>query len=257
MRRYNNIERGFRGSRADNEYMLIFPAIDLYGGEAVRLLRGDYDKKTVYSTNPLAVARDFAAAGAEWVHLVDLEGARDGTAPAYELICRIKAETGLRCEVGGGIRDISAVRRYLDAGIDRVILGTAAVTDPDFLREAARLYGEQIAVGVDLRDGYVAIKGWTETTERSALDFCREAERIGVGTLICTDISRDGAMRGTNRELYRMLSEQTGMNIIASGGVSGMDDIHALRALGLYGAIVGRGYYTGDISLEEAIGAAR
>ena len=224
--------------------MLIFPAIDLYGGEAVRLLRGDYDKKTVYSTNPLAVARDFAAAGAEWVHLVDLEGARDGTAPAYELICRI-------------IRDISAVRRYLDAGIDRVILGTAAVTDPDFLREAARLYGEQIAVGVDLRDGYVAIKGWTETTERSALDFCREAERIGVGTLICTDISRDGAMRGTNRELYRMLSEQTGMNIIASGGVSGMDDIHALRALGLYGAIVGRAYYTGDISLEEAIGAAR
>ena len=224
--------------------MLIFPAIDLYGGEAVRLLRGDYDKKTVYSTDPLAVARDFAAAGAEWVHLVDLEGARDGTAPAYELICRIKAETGLRCEVGGGIRDISAVRRYLDAGIDRVILGTAAVTDPDFLREAARLYGEQIAVGVDLRDGYVAIKGWTETTERSALDFCREAERIGV-------------MRGTNRELYRMLSEQTGMNIIASGGVSGMDDIHALRALGLYGAIVGRAYYTGDISLEEAIGAAR
>lgn len=195
--------------------MLIFPAIDLYGGEAVRLLRGDYDKKTVYSTDPLAVARDFAAAGAGMGCIsLTLRAPRDGNgSPHTELICRIKAETGLRCEVGGGIRDISAVRRYLDAGIDRVILGTAAVTDPDFLREAARLYGEQIAVGVDLRDGYVAIKGWTETTERSALDFCREAERIGVGTLICTDISRDGAMRGTNRELYRMLSEQTGMTL--------------------------------------------
>lgn len=237
--------------------MLIFPAIDLLGGEAVRLLRGDYNEKTVYSTDPVSVAEDFASAGAEWIHLVDLEGARDGTAPAYELICRIKERTGLRCEVGGGIRDICTVERYLGAGIDRVILGTAAVTDRGFLREAAGRYGDKIAVGIDLRDGFVAIKGWTETTELSALEFCREAESIGVGTVICTDISRDGAMRGTNRELYRTLSSELGMNIIASGGVSSMDDVRALRELGLYGAIVGRAYYTGAVKLSEAIEVAR
>lgn len=237
--------------------MLIFPAIDLLGGEAVRLLRGDYNEKTVYSTDPVSVAEDFASAGAEWIHLVDLEGARDGTAPAYELICRIKERTGLRCEVGGGIRDICTVERYLGAGIDRVILGTAAVTDRGFLREAAGRYGDKIAVGIDLRDGFVAIKGWTETTELSASEFCREAESIGVGTVICTDISRDGAMRGTNRELYRTLSSELGMNIIASGGVSSMDDVRALRELGLYGAIVGRAYYTGAVKLAEAIEVAR
>ena len=237
--------------------MLIFPAIDLYAGEAVRLFKGDYAQKTVYSTDPVQVAQDFRTAGAGQIHLVDLEGARSGTTANLELIVKIKASTGLFCEVGGGIRDMDTIGKYVDAGIDRVILGTAAVTEPGFAAQAVAKYGEKIAVGIDLKDGMVAIHGWTEKSRWNAMDFCGEMERIGVKTMICTDISRDGAMQGTNRELYRQLSRRFSMDIIASGGVSSLEDIRALRRMELHGAIIGKAYYTGAIRLPEAIEAAK
>lgn len=237
--------------------MIIFPAIDLYGGKAVRLLKGDYDRMTVYSDHPEEIAADFAARGATHAHLVDLEGARDGNTPNLELILRIKKESGLFCEIGGGIRRMETVKAYLDGGLDRVILGTAAVKDPAFLEAAVEAYGEKIAVGADIRDGFVAIQGWTEQSGIPFMDFCKTMAEKGVRTLICTDISRDGAMRGTNRELYRQLSRELRMQITASGGVSTLEDIRALREMNLYGAIIGKAYYTGDIRLEEAIREAR
>lgn len=233
--------------------MHIFPAIDLYEGKAVRLFKGDYAQMTVYNDDPTAVAADFAACGAQHIHIVDLEGAREGTTPNLDTVCRIKARSGLFCEVGGGIRNMEVIARYMDAGIDRVILGTAAVTDEGFAAAAAAKYGDKIAVGVDIKDGFVAVKGWTETSAYSAFDFCRKMQDVGVKTLICTDISRDGAMKGTNRELYRELSARFSMQIIASGGVSTLEDVKALAAMDLYGAIIGKAYYTGAIDLREAI----
>ena len=237
--------------------MLIFPAIDLYQGQAVRLLRGDYAKKTVYSDDPSQVARDFAAQGAACIHLVDLEGAASGETPHLELICRIKRETGLFCQVGGGIRTMETAARYLDRGVDRVILGTAAVRDPAFLRAAVARYGERIAVGVDLNGGKVAVSGWKDVTDRDAMDFCGEMQALGVSTLICTDISRDGAMKGANLALYRQLQDAFSVGIIASGGVSSLEDVRSLRDMGLYGAILGKAYYTGAVSLQRAIEVAR
>ena len=236
--------------------MIIYPAVDLYDGKAVRLFKGDYAQMTVYSENSVSVAEDFKAQGAERVHLVDLEGAKNGTTPNLETVLAIKEKTGLFCEIGGGVRNMEVVSRYIDAGLDRVILGTAAVAEPDFAAEAAAKYGEKIAVGVDIRDGFVAVKGWTEKTELDAFSFCKKMQGIGIKTLICTDISRDGAMRGANHELYRKLSEELSMDIIASGGVSGMDDVRALRELNIHGAIIGKAYYTKAISLKEAIEAA-
>ena len=233
--------------------MIVFPAIDLIGGEAVRLYKGDFNKKTVYSSDPLSVAEDFKSKGATHVHLVDLDGAKRGEFCNFDLICRIKAESGLFVEVGGGIRTKEAIDRYLERGIDRVILGTAALNDETFLRSAVERYGEKIAVGVDLKDGYVAVKGWTEKSNTDAHTFCAHLQEIGVKTVICTDISRDGAMLGTNRELYRELSRRYSMQLVASGGVSSMDDVRALAAMGLYGAIVGKAYYTGAIDLAAAI----
>ena len=233
--------------------MLIFPAIDLYEGKAVRLYKGDYAQMTVYSDHPEEIAMDFAAKGATHAHLVDLEGAKNGTTPNLDTVLKLKEAAGLFCEIGGGIRSMETVRTYLSAGLDRVILGTAAVEDSVFLRTAVDAYGEQIAVGVDVRDGYVAVKGWTEKSALHFMDFCKEMEQIGVKTLICTDISRDGAMRGTNREMYRQLSETLGLQITASGGVSTMEDIESLRQMNLYGAIIGKAYYTGDIDLKKAI----
>ena len=237
--------------------MIIFPAIDLYEGKAVRLFKGDYTQMTVYSEHPEEIAKDFAAKGATHAHLVDLEGAKSGTTPNLDTVLRIREAAGLFCEIGGGVRSMETVKRYLSAGLDRVILGTAAVEDPVFLREAVDAYGEKIAVGVDVRDGFVAIKGWTEKSALGFMDFCREMESIGVKTLICTDISRDGAMRGTNREMYKQLSETLGLQITASGGVSTLEDVKSLREMNLYGAIIGKAYYTGDIDLEEAIGVAK
>lgn len=237
--------------------MLIFPAIDLYDGKAVRLYKGDYAQMTVYSEDPPALARDFYEAGATCLHLVDLEGAKTGETPNLDTVRRIRAAAPLFMELGGGVRSMDVVETYLNAGIDRVILGTAAVTDPAFLREAVSRYGERIAVGVDIRDGRVAIKGWLEKSERDAFDFCREMQALGVKTLICTDISRDGAMQGTNRALYGELSKALDLSIVASGGVSTLEDVKALRALDLYGAIIGKAYYTGAIALREALEAAK
>jgi len=237
--------------------MLIFPAIDLYEGKAVRLFKGDYNQMTVYSENPEKVALDFEKAGATCIHLVDLEGAKNGTTPNLETVKKIVSCTKLFSEIGGGIRSLDTIKAYLDAGVNRVILGTAAVTDEEFLRKAVELYGEKIAVGVDIKDGEVAIKGWTQSGDTNAFDFCRKLEKIGVKTIICTDISKDGAMQGTNHSLYRELSEQFSLNIVASGGVSSMDDIKKLRALDIYGAIIGKAYYVGAIDLKSAIEVAK
>ena len=236
--------------------MLIFPAIDLYAGKAVRLYKGDYAQMTVYSEDPPALAADFAARGARCLHLVDLEGARDGGTPNLETVRRIVSGSSLFTELGGGVRSMAVLERYLNAGVDRVILGTAAVSDPAFLREALRSFGDAVAVGVDIRDGFVAIKGWTEKSALEPFAFCGELQALGVRTLICTDVSRDGAMQGANRELYRALAQRFSMDIIASGGVSSLEDVRALRALGLYGAIIGKAYYTGAIDLREAIEVA-
>ena len=236
--------------------MYIYPAIDLVGGKAVRLFKGDYAQMTVYSDDPVSVARDFQAAGSKHIHLVDLEGAKSGIPENLETIRSIIRETDLFVEVGGGIRNMETVETYLDAGVNRVILGTAAVTDPAFLEAALAKYGEKIAVGVDLKDGFVAIKGWTETSALTADGFFAKMQALGVGTVICTDISRDGAMKGTNRELYKALSEKYSIDLIASGGVSSLEDVQALAAMELHGAIIGKAYYIGAIDLKTAIEVA-
>ena len=237
--------------------MLIFPAIDLYEKQAVRLFKGDYNRKTVYSDDPVSVAREFKKSGATHIHLVDLEGAKTGETPNFDVVCAIKRETGLFCEIGGGIRSMEVVEKYISAGLDRVILGTAAVTNEGFVQKAVEKYGEKIAVGIDIKDGFAAIKGWTESSGIDAFEFCERMEKIGVRTLICTDISKDGAMVGTNRALYKKLSEKFSVDIVASGGVSSIDDVKALRKLNIYGAIIGKAYYTKAIDLGEAIEVAK
>lgn len=237
--------------------MLIYPAIDLYGGKAVRLYKGDYAQMTVYNDDPVAVAADFLKQGASCIHLVDLEGAKNGTTPNLKTVCAIKKATGLFCEIGGGIRSMDVIEQYLSAGIDRVILGTAAVTDENFLKQAVAAYGEKIAVGIDIKDGYVAIKGWTEKSQEKAMDFCEKMRDLGVKTLICTDISKDGAMQGTNHGLYEELSRKLDLQIIASGGVSSLEDVTRLAKMDIHGAIIGKAYYTGAIDLKQAIEVAK
>ena len=237
--------------------MNIFPAIDLVGGKAVRLFKGDYAEMTVYNENPLAVAKDFEAAGAKFIHLVDLEGAKSGVPANLETIEKIVKNTDLFVEVGGGIRNMEIAEAYLSIGVDRVILGTAAVTDEAFLKAALEKYGKKVAVGVDLKDGYVAIKGWTEKSEQTAEEFFAKMQSLGVQTVICTDISRDGAMQGTNLALYKDLSKKYSIDFIASGGVSSLEDVKALREMELYGAIIGKAYYIGAIDLKEALEVAK
>ena len=237
--------------------MILFPAIDLYDGKAVRLYKGDYAQMTVYSDDPLSVARSFRDAGAGYLHVVDLEGARDGTTANFDTIKKLISESGLKVEVGGGIRSREVVQKYVDAGVLRVILGTAAITQPGFVEEMVKAYGDKIAVGADIRDGFVAIKGWTETTGLGCMDFCRQMEAIGVGTIICTDISKDGVLGGTNLDLYRRLSEELTLDVVASGGVSSLEDITALCAIGMYGAILGKALYEGKLDLKQAVDLAR
>ena len=237
--------------------MIIFPAIDIVGGKAVRLFKGDYNQMTVYNDDPSAVARDFEACGATHVHLVDLEGAKDGGTPNLETVKKIREVTNLFIEIGGGIRNMETVDRYLSAGVDRVILGTAAVNDPEFLKSAVTKYGDKIAVGVDIKDGFVAIKGWLEKSQFTGFEFCEKMQALGVSCIICTDVSKDGAMKGTNLPLYREMSEKFSMNITASGGVSTLDDVKALREMNVYGCIIGKAYYTGAIDLREALEAAK
>ena len=236
--------------------MFIYPAIDLYDGKAVRLFKGDYAQMTVYSENPAEVAKAFAAAGSRHIHLVDLDGANKGAPANLATIRAIIEAADLFVEVGGGIRSMETIESYLSIGVDRVILGTAAVTDPAFLEAALAKYGEKIAVGVDLKDGYVAIKGWTEKSELTADDFFAKMQDLGVKTVICTDISRDGAMKGTNRELYKTLSEKYAIDLIASGGVSSLEDVAALKEMNLHGAIIGKACYIGAIDLKTAIEVA-
>lgn len=236
--------------------MLIFPAIDLYEKKAVRLYKGDYDQMTVYSTDPVSVAKAFEAAGAAWIHTVDLEGAKDGTTPNLDIIAAICQSTSLKVEIGGGIRSMETIERYLSVGVSRVILGTAAVENLVLLKEAITKYGDKVAVGVDLKKGRIALRGWRETADVDTVTFLKQLEEMGLSTVICTDIAKDGAMQGASHELYEMLSKNFTFNLIASGGVSSLDDIRRLRALDLYGAIIGKAYYTGAIDLREAIGEA-
>ncbi len=233
--------------------MYILPAIDLIGGKAVRLYKGEYDKVTVYSDHPEEKAAEFVQAGAEWIHIVDLEGAKSGKTPNIEIIKNIASGKLIKTEVGGGIRSMQVVEAYARAGAARMVLGTAAVTDPDFLKDAVKNFDAMIAVGVDIKDGYVAIHGWTERSAFTAQEFCLRMQDMGVRTVICTDVSRDGAMRGTNLELYRELQSSLSMDIIASGGVSDLEDVQMLKKTGVCGAIIGKALYTGDIDLAEAV----
>lgn len=237
--------------------MILFPAIDLYDRKAVRLYKGDYNQMTVYSENPIEIALDFSSCGATHIHMVDLEGAKDGTTPNLSIVEQIAKETDLFVEIGGGIRNMETVEKYLSCGVSRVILGTAAVTDPSFLEKAVATYGNKIAVGADVKDGRIAIKGWLENSAYTLDDFMARLEILGVSNVICTDISKDGAMKGTNRDLYRELSRKYSVSITASGGVSNLDDIAALREMELYGAIIGKAYYTGAIDLREALEVAK
>lgn len=237
--------------------MILLPAIDLFEKKAVRLYKGDYENMTVYSDDPIEIARDFEESGCTHIHMVDLEGAKDGTTPNLSIVEQVAKETGLFVEIGGGIRAMETVERYLNAGVSRVILGTAAVNDEAFLRAAVAKYGGKIAVGADVKDGYIAIKGWLEKSAVTLEAFLQKMESIGVKNVICTDISKDGAMKGTNLTLYRQLSQKYKMDITASGGVSTLEDIRQLRKMDLYGAIIGKAYYTGAIDLREALEVAK
>ena len=237
--------------------MRIFPAIDLYGGKAVRLYKGDYAQMTVYNDNPVEVAKDFVRLGAKYIHVVDLEGAKIGTPAHLEVVKQIAESTDLFIEIGGGIRNMDTVDQYLSVGASRVILGTAAVTEEEFVRTALAKYGEKIAVGADIADGKIAIRGWVEKSEYTVDEFFSKMQALGVRTIICTDISKDGAMKGANVALYKELGEKYSIDLVASGGVSTIQDVVALAQNGTYGAIIGKAYYIGAIDLQEAIEVAK
>ena len=237
--------------------MIILHAIDILDRKAVRLLKGDYNQVTVYSNSPLEVAEKFKSLGADYIHMVDLDGAKYGTTPNMDIVAEVAEKTGLFVEIGGGIRSMQTVKDYIGAGVSRVILGTAAICDEASLDEAVAAYGEKIAVGADVKNGKIAVKGWLEESDVTLDEFFEKMQKKGVKNIICTDISRDGAMRGTNLELYRELSEKYSLDITASGGVSSLDDVKALRKMNLYGAIIGKAYYTGAVDLKEAIEVGR
>ena len=237
--------------------MILLPAIDLFEGKAVRLKKGDYNEMTVYSSDPVSLAAEMEAQGAEWIHMVDLEGARSGLAPNLHIAEAVARTTGLKVEFGGGLRSLETLARCVDSGVSRVILGTAAVTDPELLESALARWGGRIAAGADIREGKIAIRGWLETAEESLEAFLDRMHALGVETAICTDISRDGMLGGSNRELYESLRGRKGPRIIASGGVSGLEEIRSLRDMGLYGAILGKAYYTGAVDLRAGIEAAK
>ena len=237
--------------------MLIFPAIDLRDGRVVRLVEGDYDRMTVYGDDPLAAAKAYRAAGAEYLHVVDLDAAKDGAQKNLAVIQRLAAESGLKLEVGGGVRDEASAKRYLDAGVARVILGSAAIEKPELMEMLAKQYPGQVAAGVDARNGFVAIHGWKTITDIVAYDFVESLPERGVNTVIYTDISRDGKLQGPNVSAYERLSKIKNLNIVASGGVSSPEDITALSRLNLYAAIIGKALYDGRITLEAALKVAQ
>ena len=237
--------------------MKIFPAIDLKDKKAVRLLKGDYNKVTVFNDNPVEVAKEFESSGAEYLHVVDLDGAKDGDTTNFDVVKAIIDNTSLKVEIGGGIRTEEVIKKYIDAGAFRVILGTVAITEPEFTEEMIKKYGNKIAIGVDISNGFVAVKGWTEISKVSCDELFEKMEKAGADTIICTDISKDGAMEGTNLQLYKELSEKYNIKIIASGGVSDMENIKALTKLNVFGAIVGKALYLGKVDLKEAIEVAK
>lgn len=236
--------------------MILYPAVDVYEKQAVRLSRGAYERMTVYSDDVPRIAKSFRDAGATHIHMVDLEGAKTGGTPNFEVIARAVCESGLFAQVGGGIRSAEVVKRYLGAGVSRVILGTAAARDPDFLLEMLQTYGERIAVGVDIKDGHVATHGWTQTTSETCDQAFSRLEKLGVKTVILTDISRDGMLAGANHRMYADLAQRTAIGIIASGGVSTTEDVESLAALGIHGAILGKALYEKKITLADALSAA-
>ncbi len=233
--------------------MKIFPAIDIINKKAVRLTQGDYEKMTVFNDNPVEVAKKFEEKGAKYLHIVDLDGAKNGTLDNFNVVKEIVDETNLFVEIGGGIRDLDRIDKYIELGVDRVILGTAAVNDYEFLKTAVKEYGEKIALGIDAKDGFVAVEGWKKKTDIDSFDFCIKARDIGVKNIIYTDIAKDGAMQGTNIDAFKRLMKIEGLNIIASGGVSSFEDIKQLRELKLDGAIIGKAIYLGAIELKEVV----
>ena len=233
--------------------MFIYPAIDLRGGKAVRLTKGDYNKMNVYNDEPLLQAQSFRNDGAKFLHLVDLDGAKEGTPVNFDTIRKIVENTDMFVEVGGGIRTIERVKEYLQLGVDRVIIGTAAITNFPFLLEALSLYGDKIAVGVDTKDGKISVNGWLETTDTDGVEFCEKLRDAGVKTVIYTDISKDGMLQGTNLEIYKRLNEIEGLGIIASGGISFEHEIEALNKMGIYGAILGKALYENKLDLKSAL----
>ena len=233
--------------------MIIFPAIDIYEGKVVRLLKGDYNKMTIYSENVVDKACEIEAEGGEWLHLVDLEGAKEGNTPNFNYVEEICKKTGLKVEIGGGIRTEANIEKYINAGVDRIILGTKAATDKDFLEKMTDKYREKIAVGIDVKDEKVAIKGWLEVTDKNIFDFVTELKEVGIKNIIVTDIAKDGAMSGINVSFYEKLSKFTDMDITASGGVTTLDDLIRLKNTGIYGAILGKAMYTGNVDLREAL----
>ena len=237
--------------------MQIYPAIDLRGGQVVRLYQGDYDKMTVYGENPAAQARSFAAAGAKYLHVVDLDGAKDGTLANFASIEAIAKESGLYIEVGGGIRTEERIEKYLSLGVGRCILGTIAVQDFAFTARMAHRYGDKIAVGVDAKDGYVAINGWKEVSREKGVDFCQRLFEAGVHAVIYTDIACDGAMQGTNLQVYEQLRRINGLKITASGGISSVAELETLDKMGIDAAILGKSLYTGAIDLAKAVQAVQ
>ncbi|MCD7785909.1 MAG: 1-(5-phosphoribosyl)-5-[(5-phosphoribosylamino)methylideneamino]imidazole-4-carboxamide isomerase [Oscillospiraceae bacterium] len=237
--------------------MKIYPAVDILGGKAVRLYKGDYSKKTDYG-DPVEAAMRLKELGAEYLHIVDLDGAKSGDTPNLSIISEIASKTGIFVEVGGGIRTIETVEKYLSNGLSRIIIGTAAVTDRDFLCKAVSLYGDKIAVGADILNGSVRISGWLSDSGLSIEDFMRDMQAVGVKTVICTDISRDGALKGTNIALYEKLCQDfPAIQIVASGGVTALEEITELKKVGVSGAIIGKAYYTGLIDIVKAIEVAR
>ncbi len=236
--------------------MKLFPAIDLRNKQVVRLLKGDYNKMTVYGSNPLETALGFKASGAEFLHVVDLDGAKDGNNPNFEIVADLAQNSGLKVEIGGGIRDEEIIKKYIDAGVMRVILGTVAVSNPDFVADMVNKYGDKIAVGVDMLDFKVATHGWLNVSEIDGFEFCEKLQNMGVKTVICTDISKDGAMQGTNRELYAEMAKRFKFDTVASGGVSSLEDVEALTKSGVYGAILGKALYTGAVDLQDALKTA-
>ena len=237
--------------------MLIYPAIDIIDKQAVRLLRGDYEKKTVYSSSPLSVARSFYEKGARHIHLVDLDGAKSGETDNFEVIREICANTDMFAEIGGGIRTIDRIERYLEVGVSRVILGTAALENRAFLKEAIKNFGDKVSVGVDAKDSLVATHGWLSVSTVDSFEFCKELAEMGVSHVIYTDISRDGAESGTNLRAYEKLMRIDSLLVTASGGITFEDEIKTLSDMGLYGAILGKALYTGKLDLERAITLAR